>query len=213
MNVSTPIPHVCCVIYETQYLLASSFMRLQEFYESPYEDIHDCYFTREHYEDLYASKNGNFTYYQDWAGFNIPLSCVRKFWHIFRHHDLYEKECRLLVSISKALADKGMQYLIGVVDGDTMSLNHELAHGLYATNTKYHADMSRLVANVDTKKLRKKLMDMGYDGDKVDDEVQAYLSTTDWPKLSKWKTGIRKGDVQKFRKVFNRYMKEHRRPY
>ena len=53
------------VKFENQYQITSTFMRLQEFYESSHKNIKHHFFTVEEYMDIYAKENGNFSYYID----------------------------------------------------------------------------------------------------------------------------------------------------
>ena len=64
------------VQYNTRYELCSSFMRMQEFYESDIPCIKDNYFTLEKFMDEYAKKNGGFSYTMDWSEFNIPIDLL-----------------------------------------------------------------------------------------------------------------------------------------
>jgi hypothetical protein len=45
--------------------------------------------------DWYAERYGNFTYYQDWAGFNVPSTALQPFYE-GRFDPLSEKEKALL---------------------------------------------------------------------------------------------------------------------
>ena len=60
--------------FETQYEVTSTFLRVQEHYESP--QFHGRIFTLEQYMDWYVAENGAFTYFQDWSGFNDRLPAV-----------------------------------------------------------------------------------------------------------------------------------------
>ncbi|MEK7106247.1 MAG: ABC transporter ATP-binding protein, partial [Patescibacteria group bacterium] len=61
----------------TQYALASTFLRFQEHYESP--KFRGQFFSLEEFMDWYAEEYGNFTYYKDWTGFNIPSYILKSF--------------------------------------------------------------------------------------------------------------------------------------
>ena len=67
---------------ESQYDLAMTFIRIQEFYESPFREIRGHDFILEKYMDRYAKEYGNFTYTTDWNGFNVPGDIVRKFFSL-----------------------------------------------------------------------------------------------------------------------------------
>ena len=74
-------PNLFLFTFPNQYELASTFIRLQEFYESPYKEIKGQYFTLEKYMDRYAKdqEDNKFTYFEDWNGFNVPGNIVLKF--------------------------------------------------------------------------------------------------------------------------------------
>ena len=74
--------------YENRYKLTSSFIRMQEYYESPYNDIRNKYFTLDYYMDVYAKENyGVFSYFEDWNGFNIPGNSILKWEEQFRKNE------------------------------------------------------------------------------------------------------------------------------
>src|SRR5580704_15894322 len=79
--------------FKTQYELAATFLRVQEYYESP--RFSGRIFSLEQFMDWYAERFGNFTYYQDWTGFNVPSTALRPFYD-GRFDPLSEKEKRLL---------------------------------------------------------------------------------------------------------------------
>ena len=81
------------VRFDTQYALASTFLRIQEHYES--SRFRNRVFTLEEYMDWYAERFGAFTYYQDWSGFNVPSTAFDPF-YAGRFDPLMRKEERLL---------------------------------------------------------------------------------------------------------------------
>jgi hypothetical protein len=72
------------LVFDNQYDLASTFLRFQEHYESP--EFAGKVFTLDEYKNWYinhsprASKDGVFTYYEDWNGFNIPSKILKPFY-------------------------------------------------------------------------------------------------------------------------------------
>lgn len=56
-----PLPGVIRLEFKNQYECCSSFMRLQEFYESPFKEIRGRFFKLDQFMDVYAKKQGNFT--------------------------------------------------------------------------------------------------------------------------------------------------------
>lgn len=158
-----------------QYDLASTFLRFQEHYESP--RFRRRTFTLEQFMDWSAGERGDFTYYSDWAGFNIPSWVLEPF-RSGRFDPLLEKE-RALLELFREEPDPF--YIVGVVgDGvsvDRATLEHELAHALYATCDAYRRDVRACLRGLDTAALERDLLDLGYCRQVLRDEVHAYLLT------------------------------------
>jgi len=103
--------------YDTLYNLTSSFMRLQEYYESPFKELKGKFFKHETFFDLYTNLNLNkeFTYFTDWCGFNIPGSTAINFYKLFKK-DFWNKEKILFKSLKYTIGSKDWSkvYIIGV---------------------------------------------------------------------------------------------------
>lgn len=179
MDLKTLGPKIYGINFPTQYALCSTFMRLQEFYESPINGIRDHFFTLEQYMDAYAASRGNFTYTKDWIGFNVPGTVIRKFFETFGH-DLLEKEKRLQATIQHLLDDSGRFYLIGTF-GIADAMNHEMAHGFWHVSNNYKQGMRDLIEALPKKEyahLRECIKAKHYADNVVDDELQAFMSTS-----------------------------------
>lgn len=163
--------------FKNKYDVTSTFMRLQEYYESPYKGIKGCYFTLEEYMDRYAKENGNFTYNEDWSGFNVPDNIVRDFFKKFKH-DLLKKEKELYGKIDFLINNSEKFYLIGVYKEE--DLNHEISHGYYYLDNIYKNKMDINTSDIESNVLnsiKKKLKSFGYCKEVLNDEIQAYFST------------------------------------
>jgi hypothetical protein len=158
---------VFLVRFDTQYALASTFLRFQEHYESP--RFRNRVFSLEQFMDWYAARHGAFTYYQDWAGFNVPSSTFDAF-RAGRFNPLLEKERRLLKMFE---GEREPFYVIGT--SSDAELKHELAHGFYFTRPAYRREVRAAIRGHDTSALERRLRAMGYHRAVVADEVQAYL--------------------------------------
>ncbi len=136
MKIKEIYPNLFLYTFPNQYEMGSTFVRLQEFYESPYKDIKGRYFTLENFMDLYVKDNDNkFTYFEDWNGFNIPGHIVDYFDLQF-NFDFTTKEFKLFEELDDAFATDDVKdfYIIGVVEKDKEIIKHEVAHGLYYLN-------------------------------------------------------------------------------
>lgn len=156
--------------FETQYELTSTFLRVQEHYESP--EFHGRIFTLEQYMDWYVAENGAFTYFKDWSGFNVPSTAFAPF-YAGKFDPLTRKEQRLL-GLFRNL--QGRFYVIGIYDGGKKgTLTHELAHALFFIDDDYRHAVREAMRGYDTSALEKKLIGAGYARHVIPDEVQAYI--------------------------------------
>lgn len=156
--------------FKTQYDLTSTFLRVQEHYELP--KFHGRVFTLEQYMDWYAGRHGNFTYYQDWSGFNVPSTAFEPF-YAGKFDPLSDKEKQLL-RLFKGLRERF--YVIGVYDADMKhSLKHELAHALYFIDDDYRHAVRNAMRGHDTSALARQLAEAGYARHVIRDEIQAYV--------------------------------------
>jgi hypothetical protein len=154
--------------------LADSFMRFQEYYESPV--FSGKTFTIEEFANWYSAEFGGFTYAKDWSGFNIPSWVLKPFRD--GHFDpLTNEEKQLMNSLKKANGDF---YVIGVCEKDKMcidTLKHEFAHASFNNNLAYRQEVASCVDSYDTRPIKSALKNMGYHNKVVSDEVNAYMLT------------------------------------
>jgi len=175
---SCPFKNCYFLKFKTQYELASTFMRLQEFYESPFDDIKGKYFTHIQFMDRYAKEYGDFTYTSDWGGFNVPGKIVNNWSEIF-YKNFSKNEQILSDFILNKIKTEHNYYLIATTPGNEHAMSHEIAHALYYLNSKYNNEIMRLVHKYpDVELLKKVLMDMGYCKSVLWDEIQAYIITS-----------------------------------
>ncbi|MCA6119736.1 ABC transporter ATP-binding protein [Bradyrhizobium sp. WSM 1738] len=156
--------------FKTQYELTSTFLRVQEHYESP--QFHGRIFTLEQYMDWYVAENGAFTYFQDWSGFNVPSTALRPFYE-GKFDPLTSKE-KWLLGLFRNL--RGRFYIIGIYEGGKKgTLTHEFAHALFFIDDAYREAVREAMRDYDTSALEKQLAKTGYARHVIPDEVQAYI--------------------------------------
>ena len=93
------------------------------------------------------------------------------------------------------------------MDDDFETLDHEVAHGLYATSKQYRHDMDHLIAKLTPKtydRVCRVLKKMGYDDSVHDDEIQANFATG----LTNYFKGM-----QRFCPPFIECFERHRTPH
>jgi len=169
-------------IYQNGHKLHDIFVRFQEHYESP--EFKNKIFTKKEFFEWYAKDRGT-SYYDDWAGFNLPSHIVDTFRggafdNLDEHEQILIKCCEGLVTPF---------YVIGVHGvGDMSTLQHEMAHALYYMNNEYRNRIEMVMLclteeeNIDFDRW---LKDTGYHEDVFLDEKHAYLMTNGKKMLSK----------------------------
>ena len=194
LNVNELCPNIYHFVFRNQYVLTATMMRIQEYYESSYEEIQGKFFKYEQYMDLYAERNnGKFSYYTDWSGFNVPGCIVRDFFRLFsydfiiKERDIYEA---IKAYIPNWHCEDRKYYIIATYKdskhkaSEKRIIEHEMAHGLWHTNDSYEKNMKLEILKFDkknvliSKKIKENLIKMGYSKDVANDEMQAYLSTS-----------------------------------
>lgn len=162
---------------KTSQELAKLFVRFQEHYESP--EFKGKIFTLAEFEEWYkVSRNAvNFTYYEDWSGFNVPDSVVEFVARNFT--DLTEDEQWLIAQIRKAQPEGGRYYVIGAAKGSPDTLKHEIAHAMFYLDQGYRWGVGKLLRKNEEilEDLGEHLRYMGYDDSVVEDEKHAYILT------------------------------------
>jgi len=176
-------PKVFAVIIKEQYDRAMTFLRIQEFYECPNPLFRgNIHFSFTEYMKWYSKEYGKgFTYGIDWSGFNVPLEVAYACYDTLR--DRYTDYDDVMESIVHQIyelnGDDCDGYIIGAgsTEGDTFQ--HEICHGLYATNKQYKELVDEVTETIewqDYLKFEGNLLNMGYTAAVIPDEIQAYLA-------------------------------------
>ena len=207
-------PKVFAVVIEDRYDRAMTFLRVQEFYESPNKKFRGKNFSIWDYIKWYSEEYGKgFTYGTDWSGFNIPLeigyTCYDTLFDAYTPYDETMEE--IIHKVYEMNGDDADGYIIGAGDNRGDTFQHEVCHGLYATNKEYKVLVDEITETIewqDYLKFEGNLLDMGYTAAVIPDEIQAYLSTNyEYTKFSK---GVSKKKCKEFhkqyQKVFNKYL-------
>lgn len=171
------------VIADTQYDISSTFLRVQEFYESPFKEIRKRFFTHEQCMDLHAHKDNIFSYFEDWAGFNIPGNVFDKWVRLFGD-DLWDKEKELVDLVYEQLEKKSNKFKFYVIGSflreDERILDHELSHAWFYLDPEYKQTMLKLARKLPKQakaQLKHYLKNDGYTPEVFNDEIIAYLAT------------------------------------
>lgn len=160
--------------FETQEELTSTFLRFQEFYESP--EFQGKVFTLDEYKEWYTKEKGSFTYYTDWSGFNVPSKILKPF---------YDGEFDPLTQAEQQFLDlfrveTKYFYIIGYYKNypehkKAGLLKHEIAHALFTLDSEYRNKVIETIGKYDTEHMQNILRETGgYAESVLIDEVNAY---------------------------------------
>jgi hypothetical protein len=151
-------------------LLAYTFLRFQEHYESP--KFRGKVFSLEEFMDWYAADRGSFSYLEDWTGFNIPSRVLKPFYE-GKFDPLSRKEQALLDRFESV---EGRFYIIGTSEEHPDAIDHELAHGLFYTNSEYRRAATSMLERWPIGRLERFLSKLGYASNTIRDEAHAHLA-------------------------------------
>jgi hypothetical protein len=154
--------------FERPRLLAQTFLRFQEYYESPV--FKGKIFTLNEFNEWYGGIR-NTEYVDDWSGFNVPDKAFDAF--IAGKFDPLSVEENTL--LSKVATLKKPFYVIGAIKGDTGTILHETAHALFYLSELYRREVRKILKGFNTKRIESFLEEKGYDHSVMLDEVNAYL--------------------------------------
>lgn len=156
----------------TALSLAVTFIRFQEHYESP--GLKGQYFSLADYKSWYRENGGtgDFSYYDAWAGFNVPDHVFDSFKN-GRFDPIATYEDALLTLVQDLPRPFYIIGTAGRFDADYM--RHETGHGLYYLSDDYRQEVQAVIETVDRRPIYSMLERLGYDSKVFDDEVHAYL--------------------------------------
>jgi hypothetical protein len=174
-------PRIFFLQFKRQYDLCMTFLRYQEFYESP--KFRGKAFQILDFMEWYSREygDGSFTYPKDWAGFNIPSHIIKQVWDLgIADRNLYDYHMKEVYQQCVKQYPDGKFYLIGTTSTKGSIMRHEIAHGMFYLNQDYRKEMIKLIKKLDAsfyQSMCATLKNLGYCKQVWIDECQAYLST------------------------------------
>ena len=198
-------PRIFLFEFEDYYTLAMHFLRYQEFYESTSSKFRGKPFKLLDYMGWYQKKYGNgvFSYPKDWSGYNFPGKIIKQV-NDLGIIDRNDYDDVMLDAYNKCSEKYSDFYIIGAINNDSITLDHELAHGLFYLSKPYKEEMISLIKELPPEvynTICKKLVELGYNRAVHVDEIQAFLSAeNDYFEIK----GIKKF-AKKFEKVYIKY--------
>ena len=160
---------------DTQKELGETFIRFQEYYESPSRKYRNKIFTLGDIKNYYSLQYGADLYSDLWIGFNFPSSVLVPFKQgLFDPLTSQEKE---LLGSLKYRHDTF--YIIGAQNNST--LRHELSHAMYGYDSRYKNEIDNFISKNKKGflKVSKHILKRGYDKSVLIDELQAYITDND----------------------------------
>lgn len=208
--------------YPNQFDVSMTFLRYQEFYESPTKKFRGQQFTIDEYMRWYAvdrpGASGDFTYASDWTGFNLPSHIIKRVFEAgIIDENPRDRTMRAVYETVNALERDVQWYLIGCVEHGP-AIEHELAHGLWHVDEVYCDKMTTLIENLRKEEpkfvaaVHDVLIEEGYNEDVIDDEIQAYVATgmgtmfEERLKSAGYKKSATNKIVEPFYSVFDEYL-------
>lgn len=142
MNINKIRENILHVTFKTQEELAKAFLPFQEFYENI--KFAGTEFTFDEFKDWYIAEFGEFSYYQDWSGFNVPSSVIasmRNNDNLMKSLVISDESTKLYESLLPMLSDDF--YVIGTIqDTDVGTLAHELSHARFFLDILYKQNVT-----------------------------------------------------------------------
>lgn len=170
-----PHDRILLVTASTVTELGRMFVRPQEFYESPSARFRGKFFTLDSFKRYYRKRwgCGAFSYYADFGGYNMPGEVFLDWQKTFAGNET-EDEQKLLGALG---AMPGTFYLIGALESDVNTIDHELSHAFFHLFLWYRALCVRRLRlyDLDLEPLRKALRRIMYREEVMDDECISYV--------------------------------------
>ena len=115
--------HIYTVVIEDGHARAMTFLRPQEFYESQFEEIVKKQFKFSRFQDVYKQHYGKqeFTYGEDWTGFNIPSTILEECMFNIPSDEIntYDKIMLSIINSIKNIEGDNKYYILGVDELNT----------------------------------------------------------------------------------------------
>jgi len=205
--------NIYAFIFDNHYDLGMTFLRYQEFYESPYSQFYRKQFNLIDYMEFYAKNQSDsncFSYPSDYSGYNFPDFIFPEAYP--EKENKYDVQMLELYTQAKIKSRNNKFYIIGCVEGEEDTLIHEIAHALFYLENEYRKEMGTLIKKIPNKHyntFKDILKENMYRDEVMNDEIQAYLATGVEPfeeDLNRAKFPI-KSNIKRFSKVFAKYYK------
>lgn len=178
MNLIKPHEKIYLFLGDSAADLGRPFVRLQEFYESPSKLFRRKYFSLEKFKAWYRktqSATGQFTYYRDFCGYNVPGDVFTEWATAFAGNESEDEQS--LLTMMGALPKEF--YVIGAPADSLGTIDHELSHAFFYLFPEYRKTMVAMFAGYDVRGVHKYLRANMYAPDVFVDETVSYVMFDD----------------------------------
>jgi hypothetical protein len=162
------------VVTENTNQVSRIFVRIAQHYD--HKDFKNKIFTLDEFKKAYSG-DGEFTYYDDWYGYNIPDYSMKSFLD-GSFAPLSVEEQWLIDQIKSNVDLTKPYYIVGYSKNDVNATNHELSHALYYLSFTYKQKTNAVVSKIPQSELaplNRFLAARNYDDSVLKDEMIAYL--------------------------------------
>lgn len=165
---------------EDQIEMCLHVMRFSEYLECKSKEIRGKTFDFDQLIRYYYDEFGTFDYCERWGAFNIPGHAIVKFRKLM-DGKLTKRELAFLKIVDKHFKkNEQLDMYVIVTNGKNHGFRHELIHALYYVNLDYNILCQKLIKQIkpiDFRKIKSKLMNLGYNESVILDEINAYISS------------------------------------
>ncbi len=211
MKIKIIKPNVILLSFPNRKELTFTMCRVEEFYEAASDKLRGNKFTWAEFIDEFTNEEGHMDYFHSWSGFNVPGESF--YWWAVNFDDHSSRERAMIDLVYENINIDEKFYVIAAQETDSMIEDHEIAHATWYTTNDYRAKMQSLNSKLDAN-VRKQLIEgftqLGYSATVHEDELQAFLSTSDATYLQN-RFGISEEDFNTvtpaYMKVFEEYCK------
>ena len=155
---------------------------------------------------------GKINYFNKWEGFNLPGKVFHDFMSV--NTDITPFENKIFKSIDLQHWLDADFYIIGALEKDKCTINHELAHAFFYLDQNYREEVSDIISHFasDHEELfsviKSKLLKDGYNMKVVVDEIQAYIATDTISQVYEYFKIPGCGEIQELKKSLENVFKE-----
>jgi len=185
-----------------------TMFRLSEFSEGK-KGIRGEHFTFDEFVDMYSDEKGDIDFFSVWDGFNLSINTINKFLTKFTWSEITKRESKVLEAII-GMPDSG--YIITCVNGDELTVKHELCHAKYHEIQDYRRKVLSILYSLPQSlrdDFKESLKVLGYIDSLIDDEMQAYIIAYDEKEHNEYFPNISYEEIKDYKEKLDNLFEEY----